>query len=174
MRKLSILFTVLCLVLMSCDQRPPSADAVVQAQQEDMVANGRQIVGMPGIHNWFELKTIKQLYEKRDDNKTIKYAYLWSEVTGKATFISKCIGFGIPYATQFSAPQKLQQVQYGGATHREILPQSEPNGLFMPAEARGTWLILINPVTGVGEPGYFEPDVITTPWPLPPSIVQNP
>jgi hypothetical protein len=83
-------------------------------------------------------------------------------MTGKLIFIGKCIGYGIPYATQYSNPQK---VYHEGSQYGLILPQAEPNGLFMPADARGTWVLLLDK-DGQPHPVYIEPDVIVSPFPL--------
>ena len=51
-------------------------------------------------------------------------------------------------------------------TQGYALPQADPNGLFMPASAEGTWLMLINPKTNQPSPVYIEPRVTVSPFPL--------
>jgi hypothetical protein len=46
-----------------------------------------------------------------------------------------------------------------------MVPQAEPNGLFMPPTADGTWVQCIGK-DGDIQPLYIEPHVIVSPWPL--------
>ena len=46
------------------------------------------------------------------------------------------------------------------------MPQADPNGLFMPNSADGTWLMMINPKTGDVHPTYCEPRVLVSAFPL--------
>jgi len=49
------------------------------------------------------------VYEMRDQNRaTYTYTYTFSEYTGKFRFLGNTVGFGIPYAAQYSSPSKLQ------------------------------------------------------------------
>jgi hypothetical protein len=64
---------------------------------------------------------------------------------------------------QFSNAEK----HIGGDDRGYNLPQSEPNGLFMPTTAEGTWVTCINPnSTGEIAPVYVEPRVIVSPFKL--------
>jgi hypothetical protein len=84
-------------------------------------------------------------------------------VTGKRVFLCKSIGFPIPYATQFTSPSKIES--WGG--HPIVVPQADPNGLFSPSNAEGTWILCLNPNNSKDiEPVYSEPKVITALWPL--------
>ena len=47
------------------------------------------------------------------------------------------------------------------------MPQADPNGLFMPSSANGTWIMMIDPNDGSVKPTYFEPNVIVSQFPLP-------
>jgi hypothetical protein len=58
----------------------------------------------------------------------------------------------------------MPQQPYGGNTY--VLPQADPNGLFSPASAEGTWVMCLNPKTKKAEPQYIEPRVITTTFPM--------
>lgn len=46
------------------------------------------------------------------------------------------------------------------------MPQSEPNGLFMPDSLSATWLMMIDPDTGEPRPVYVEPLIIVSPFKL--------
>ena len=158
-----ILFaSLIALSLVSCMDFKPSADEIDRQKQEKLLQEGQKETGMPAIHNFQEKKLLKQIYELRDNEKIVNYAYLYNEMQGKLVFLGKCIGYGIPYSTQYSNPEKVVQEysQSFGA-----LPQAEPNGLFMPSSSDGTWLMLIDK-EGSPHPVYIEPKVIVSPFPL--------
>ena len=83
---------------------------------------------------------------------------------GKLTYVGQTIGYGIPYATQYTNPQKVER--YGGSGWI-TLPQADPNGLFSPASAEGTWILMKDPNSSKVEPVYIEPRILTSPFPLP-------
>ena len=150
------------LAFISCGTYEPTADEKDQAQQEQLLKDAQRETGMPAVPNHQEKKLLKMIYELRDNNKLVNYAYLYNEMQGKLVFLGKCIGYGLPYATQYSNPEKIEQSyssSYG------TLPQAEPNGLFMPSSAEGTWIMLIDP-KGDPHPVYIEPRVIVSPFPL--------
>ena len=94
-------------------------------------------------------------------------------MSGKFIYLGKCIGYGIPYATQFSSPQKDIYQTTASSIHFQM-PQAEPNGLFMPADARGPWVMLLDPndSTAAAQPVYIEGDVAVSPFKLPNSVMQ--
>ena len=93
----------------------------------------------------------------------INYAYLFAENTGRLISIGKCVGYGIPYSTQYTNPQKIASSREGAYA---TLPQADPNGLFSPASAEGTWLALVDPKTGDPRVVYIEPRIVVSPIPL--------
>ena len=129
---------MLLFVAAKCDQEEPTADQVDQRRQEYILKEVVREIGMPAIKKFQEKKTLKWILELRDDAKILNYAYVFSEVSGKFTFIGKCIGYPIPYATQYTNPQKTVDGRYQGEF--TIIPQAGPNGLFSPASAEGTWV----------------------------------
>jgi len=154
--------SLIVLSLVSCMDYQPTADEKDRQQQERALQEAQKETGLPAIHNFQEKKLLKQIYELRDNEKIVNYAYLYNEMQGKLVFIGKCIGYGIPYSTQYSNPQK---VYHEGSQYGLILPQAEPNGLFMPAASDGTWVMLIDK-EGTPHPVYIEPKVIVSPFPL--------
>ena len=120
-------------------------------------------VGMPNIVNFTQRKQLKMIQELCDQENLICYAYIVPEMTGKPVFLGKCIGFGIPYATQYTNPQKVAYDQWHDSP---VLSQADPNGLFMPDNAEGTWLMMIDPKTKEIHPVYCEPRVLVSPFPL--------
>ena len=48
----------------------------------------------------------------------------------------------------------------------EQIPQPEPNGLFMPTSAEGTWVMLKDPNSDLVAPVYVEPRIVSSPFRL--------
>jgi len=145
--------------------RPPASDDVQAQQQEQMAKEATAQTGMPAIKNFRERKLMKEIFEMRDQSGLVTYTYLWNEMQGKKVFLCNSIGYGLPYATQYTNPEKIATSghQYGYA----ILPQADPNGLFMPASAEGTWVMCKNPAGDDVKPVYVEPRIIVSPFKLP-------
>jgi len=169
MKKIIILlvFAILLTSLIGC-QAEKSTDMMQSEETEALMAEINNQVGMPDMVNFYEKKLLKELYELRDDSELICYAYTVNK-DGQYVYQGKCIGYGLPYAVQFSNPQKYtgvttkQVIDDGGRDWTwsyEVMPQAEPNGLFMPDALSATWLIMINEETGELEPMYCEPTII--------------
>lgn len=148
----------------SCDSQP-SSDHTQQEQQERILKEGRSQVGMPAIVNFRELKLLKEIYELRDQASFVTYTYLWNEFNGKLVFFCQSIGYPIPYSTQFTAPGKPFGSDYHALT---TVPQADPNGLFSPPSAEGTWVLCKNPKGDDVRPIYAEPRIVTSPFKLEP------
>ncbi|MBI3634525.1 MAG: hypothetical protein HY228_02810 [Candidatus Yonathbacteria bacterium] len=121
---------------------------------------------MPAIKNFRERKILKEILELRDQEGLVTYTYLWNEYNGQKVFLCNSIGYGIPYATQYSNPQKDTFYTSSSSAHI-ALPQADPNGLFSPASAEGTWVFCKNPNGKDVRPIYVEPRIIVSPFPLP-------
>lgn len=160
MRAIYVLLSAALLIAsVGCDDATPSSDQVQKDQQEQLSQQANQQVGMPGITNFTEKKIMKRLYEMRDQNITT-FTYL-VDMQGRLHHVCDSIGFGLPYSTQFSNPEKGT---WNGSVYA-TLPQSEPNSLFMPASAEGTWVICAS-TKGEFTPMYLEPRVIVSPFRL--------
>ena len=162
------------------EQRRPSSDDVQRAQQERILAEGTSQIGMPNIKNFRERKLLKEIIEMRDQTGLITYTYLENMVPtpihgktalgGKLTFLCVSIGYPIPYATQFTNPQKDKVWYTGNAGVAGVtLPQADPNGLFSPGSANGTWVMCKDPNTNgdATRPMHVEPNVIGSPFKFP-------
>lgn len=136
-----------------------SSDTVQRKQQETLLAEGTAQTGMPAIHNFRERKLLKDILELRDQDGLVTYTYTFSEMTGTIRFFCDSIGYGIPYATEYTNPAKPSR---GGFA----LPQADPNGLFSPASAEGTWVMCKDPSGPETRPVYIEPRVIVSPFKL--------
>ena len=84
--------------------------------------------------------------------------------SSKRHFLCDSIGYGFPYATQYS--NGLKPVNIENISHYEtvVIQQAEPNGLFMPSAADGTW-VMCSTKEGP-KPVYIEPHVIVSPFKL--------
>jgi hypothetical protein len=151
------------LSLAACEGAAPSSDEKQSAQQEVILQEGTAAVGMPNIKNFRERRIMKDIIEMRDQDGLTTYTYTFAEASGKMAFFCSSIGFPISAATQFTNPQKLDYASsYGVAT----LPQADPNGLFSPSSAEGTWVMCVDPTTGKPRPVYSEPKLFASPFPL--------
>lgn len=173
MKKSILLFmiAILSFTLMSnsgCKKQVrPAADQELQRKTEVAAAEANRQVGMPAIINFQEKKHLKWIYELCDQEDMICYAYLFNSLKGEiGQYLGKCIGYGIPYSTQFSNPNKnLDDGGYNGMANT-LMPQAEPNQLFKPEGLSATWLIMIDPNTKKPRPVYVEPTIIVSPFKL--------
>ena len=138
---------------------------------EQQMNEANHQVGYPAIKNFQEKKLMKLIYELRDQEDLICYAYLYNRNTGRVgQFLGKTIGYGIPYSTQYSNPQKPFKVtgRFGQYADDQAVTigQPEPNGLFMPDGLSATWLIMLDPETNEPHPVYVEPEIIVSPFKL--------
>lgn len=141
--------------VVGCDE---SSDSKQQAQQEVILQQGTDAVGMPAITRFAERKELKQILEARDQEIATTTYYL--DMMGHRHKLCDSIGYPLPYATQFTNPQKRVAAAY-------LLPQADPNGLFSPASADGTWVLCLNPETKKPAALYVEPKVVASPFALP-------
>jgi len=97
------------------------------------------------------------------------WTYLWSDYHRCFTFIETSVAYPMPYATQRTSPQKIVK---RATDHWLAMPQADPNGLYSPADAEGTFVEMNNP-TKVNQTGlvYSEPRISTFPYELPQRLV---
>ena len=135
-----------------------TSDDTLRKQTEASMKEMNAQVGMPAIKNYQERKLAKMIFELRDQENLVTYAYVVN-LQGELIFLGECIGFGLPYSVQYTNPMK---VEYSALA----LPQADPNGLFMPDGLSATWLMMIDPVTKEPRPVYVEPQIIVSPFKL--------
>lgn len=129
-----------------------------------MMEEAHRQVGMPNIDNFTELKLAKYLSELRDQEGYQTWTYI-VDLNGKLHLLTESIGYGLPYSVQQTNPQKYTIVwDYAGGRHREVMPQAEPNGLFMPEGLSATWIMAVTEEGPV--PMYVEPQIIVSPFKL--------
>jgi len=153
---------VLGVALVGCDYTP-SSDEAQREQQERILQEGTAQTGMPAIKNFRERKLLKQIIEMRDQDGLVTYTYTVPETTGRPVFLCNSIGYGLPAATQYTSPEKVDYPSTGSVS----TPQADPNGLFSPSSAEGTWVMCTDPSgSGKTRPVYVEPRVIVSPFKL--------
>jgi len=162
-----VLASIMMLLLSNSGCEPQqSSNTELAAKQEELMQEANRQVGIPAIKNYQERKLMKMIFELRDQENLICYCYLANEINGSiGQFVGKCLGYGLPYATQYTNPEVDIYSTTSSSVHHN-LPQADPNGLFMPSSAEGTWVMLIDPSTNEPHPVYFEPRVIISPFKL--------
>lgn len=168
-----LMVTVLCLSIGftgawddGCGNGEANSYRQQRVQQEKLTQESNAQIGMPGITNFTEKKIVKKLYELRDQN-IATFTYM-PDYQGRLWHLCDSIGYGLPYGVQFSNPQKMivrKDGVYLGQSPVTIT-QSEPNGLFMPPSAEGTWVICAGHKSGDTEPVYVEPRIVVSPFQL--------
>jgi hypothetical protein len=146
------------------DANVSSADLQQRKATSQAAAEAERQVGMPRIVNFNERKMARQILELRDDAKLVCYAYFFVPMTGELKFYGKCMGYGLPYSTQFTNPSRPEEVDVEGHPNAAVvLQQPDPNQLFMPTSSSATWLMMIDEKTGETVIDYVEPKIIVTP-----------
>lgn len=169
MKKKSIIGLIIVLMLsvfmISGCEVTASVDEQNKQQQEKMLQQANNELGMPNITNYYEKKVLKQVMEACDDSKLITYAYSKNEYTGKFTYLGQAMGYGVPYGTEYTNPEKMVYQSF-------TIPQADPNGLFKATDVNATWVMLIDPATKKAQPMYFESDLTVLPFKLPKNLVE--
>lgn len=172
MKKMISIFSLVAamMLLMSNSGCEDTRDSNIEltVKQEQLMKEASAQTGMPAIKNFQERKMMKMILELRDQENLVCYAYIVPEMTGKPVFLGKCIGYGLPYATQYTNPEKVITGNSGIYLGQDpqTISQADPNGLFMPASADGTWLLMIDPNTNEPRPVYIEPKILVSPFKL--------
>lgn len=166
MNKILVVAIAAAFLASACDEPvKQTTDQKVAAAQAQSLAQAAEKVGMPAIVNFQEMRMAKDIYELRD-KAIATHAYIQTQ-QGCLLYLGPAVGYGLPYATQYSSPTKLEYFQYSnGGYFSELMPQAEPNGLFMPAAAEGTWIMLKDPKSDDVKPVYVEPRAIVSPFRL--------
>lgn len=166
MKHQALITALLCtLFLSACEEKQgPSSDLVQRRAQEALSAQSNSTVGMPAIVNFAEKRMMKDILEKRDQTiPTITYI---TDLNGNLHKRCDSVGYGLPYATQYTNPLRMAYGSDGGLNGVVTLPQSDPNGLFSPAVAEATWVMCKDPNSDKVAAVYFEDRVTVSPFPL--------
>lgn len=174
MNKFTMLLAAPVIVMLcmgdSCEVQQTGADKEAQQTRQGQ-AQAANVVGYPAVINWSEKRELKMLYELRDNPHLQTYTYR-VDLNGKRHPVCPTVSFGypLPYATQYTAADSMQrwstQTEHTSTDYAR-LPQPEPNGLYPPASADGTWVMCLNPDGKSINPVYVEPQVEAYPWEMP-------
>jgi hypothetical protein len=164
MKKLLLALPLIAL-LAACDPPPAhqSSTEIERKKQEEMTKQGVTTVGFPAVVNFSEKRMMKDIIELRDQMKPT-YTYI-VDMNGRTHKLCDSLGYGLPYATQYTNPQQDTFYTTSSSQH-VVLANADPNGLYSPASADGTWVMCLNPNTKRAEPQYIEPRIVTTTYPL--------
>ncbi len=161
-----LIFGIAGSLISACDDlSQPTSDQKQNAQQEQVVRQSVDALGLPAITRFTEKRELKEIFEKRDEaGPTYTYTY---DLQGRFHFLCNSMGYPLPYATQYTSPGKTEEHtgEYGGGN--VVVPQADPNALFSPADADGTWVYCYWPGLKKALPAYVEPHVATFPQKLP-------
>lgn len=131
--------------------------------QEELMSKAEKAVGMPNITEFTEKKMAKMIWEMRDDSDLVTYSYI-SNMDGKFIYLGQSIGYGLPYSTQYTAPEKLAYEHNNEST---TIPQADPNGLYSGDGLSSTWVMLVDETTGQSSPVYVEQELFVSTYKLP-------
>jgi len=160
MKKLLLLLPVAAL-LTACLETTPTSTQIERRKQEELSMQAVTQVGMPAIVNFAEKRMMKDILELRDKNVATT-TYLVG-MNNQLTKVCDSVGYGLPYATQYTNPSRVVYDQGRGS---QVIPQADPNGLYSPASADGTWVLCVDHKDGKAKPVFIEPRVIVSPMAL--------
>ncbi|MHB1665838.1 hypothetical protein [Thiomonas sp.] len=148
--------------------RPLWGSAVINQQQKVVDKQSALSVGSPNIVNFQEKRGLKLIYELRGQTFTT-ITYL-KGMHGHLHKMCDSIGYGIPYSTQYSNPERARwyhtRIGWRAAPGR-------PQGLFSPPESNATWILCLDPQTDQVEPVYSEPNIVVSQFPLTDDTVKD-
>lgn len=170
MRKINLILIIVFIMtgLCSCYSGGSTVDSRTNELQEDSLEQMYiAIDGLPKIKNWTEPKTLKEIIEDRDNPKLICYWYIYNEMSGLLMYQGKCKGYGIPYSTQFTNPEKVVdcEEELGEGLIDEptdVLPRAEPNGLFSAPSSSATWVNALSEDGKSSAVEYVEPLIVVS------------
>jgi hypothetical protein len=165
MLKHAIAVAASCLFLAACDPQTSTAETKQQERTDQLLNQSNSQVGIANVTNFTEKALANKIIELRDHPKLATWTYTQG-IDGRLICLGASIGFGLPYATQTTNPQKFTKQDCGERYCDQPTPQAEPNGLYMPGSADATWVMLINPETGEPVPTYVEPRITVSTFKL--------
>lgn len=147
-----------------CSSRPNATAASSEQSTQDLqMQQFLRNQPVPSFDWSLERHMLIQLYAARQ-RATNTFSVVQSDFTGKVLWSCPSMGFPLPYATQLTNPQQVISKYYsatsGGHISDGVVSQQEPNGLFSPQGADGTWVPCVDE-KGKITPVYEERKVTT-------------
>lgn len=164
MKYLSV--AAVAILLVACEPRKPDSNEIQAEQQERVLQEGTTQTGMPAIKNFRERRTLKMIYELRDQEGLSTYTYVVPEQTGKPVFLCDSIGYAISDATGYTNVDKLINPS-GLSSGYMTMQQAEPNGLFTPDVSDANWVLCLDPKTNKPLPVFISARVVVSAYRLP-------
>jgi hypothetical protein len=84
-------------------------------------------------------------------------------MNGKLIKVCDSIGYGINASIQYSNPEKQVPMDLGQYNGEGVMPQAEPNGLFMPEGLAATYVMCVDGENDDVKAVYIEPEIIVSP-----------
>lgn len=138
----------------------PSTDTVQATNQEVILKELNAQTGMPNIKNGLERRTLKMIYELRDQEGYVTNAYIVSKNTGTLVFLCTSMGYPISDATGYTNPEKVVR---DGTSVFGTMTQAEPNGLYTPASSTANWIMCVDKEKGKPSPVFVQGDIVVSP-----------
>lgn len=165
--KTSAYLIVLACSMAACDvPNHPDSNKIQAEQQERILQEGTSALGMPAIKNFREKRTLKMIYELRDQEGLSTYTYVVAEQTGKPVFLCDSVGYAISDATGYTNPDKVMRNEYGHDGTFGTMTQAEPNGLFTPDVSDANWVLCIDPQDKKPLPVFVSSKIIVSAFKL--------
>lgn len=161
--KSSAFLILIAFGLIACDVPPKDSNRIQAEQQERILQEGTSQLGMPAIKNFREKRTLKMIYELRDQEGLSTYTYVVAEQTGKPVFLCDSVGYAISDATGYTNPDKLMR---DNGQSFGTMTQAEPNGLFTPDVSDTNWVLCIDPQDKKPLPVFVSSKIIVSAYKL--------
>lgn len=129
----------------SCSDNTPERSSAATHEQDTQNRQMEQFMRnqpVPSFDWSLERHMLIQLYAARQ-RATNTFSVVQSDYTGKILWQCNSIGFPLPYSTQLTNPQQVVGRTFstgGNGVAAVAIGQQEPNGLFPPPTADGTWV----------------------------------
>lgn len=161
--KASALLILLAFGLAGCEPVPQDSNRIQAEQQERILQEGTAQLGMPAIKNFREKRTLKMIYELRDQEGLSTYTYVVAEQTGAPVFLCDSVGYAISDATGYTNPDKVMRP---APRVWFTMTQAEPNGLFTPDVSDANWVLCIDPANKKPLPVFVSSKIIVSAYKL--------
>ena len=165
MKKILILVAIATAILFSgCNYKPSQTaeDAATVEKQNKQYAKGQPVP----MYDWsLERDLVIKLYNLR--NQRVSTHSVWRSDYGIIEGDCTSMGYGLPYDTSLTNPDKLAHMYVGSSTGRisGVVGQAEPNGIFASTNTAATWVMCVG-TAGLLEPHYVESKVTVYPYPV--------
>jgi len=174
MRKFIIAVALMSLLSACGDWQTSDPAAMRQGKATRGTMNaGDRKVGYPAVTNYSQRQVLKDAYEDMD--KTV-LTYVYAQgLDGKFICIGQAVGYSISMGTQFTAPEFPQYLRFGPddmtADGTYMMAQPDPDGLYHPSSGSASVIKMIDPETGEASTSMSEPNLFTSPYRLPATVV---